>query len=74
MPPSHPLRFDRRGVLGLGARREGTVHTYRDRQRSFQGTRSGWRSIGFGMSPGHKVYDAELTAIAYGLLLLSRKG
>ena len=26
------------------------------------------------MSPGQEAYDAEFTAIAYGLLLLDRKG
>ena len=31
-------------------------------------------TIGFSMSPGHEAYDAELMAIAYGLLLLSRRG
>ena len=61
-------------MLGLGTRREGAAHTYWDRQRSFQGARSGWRSVVFGMSPGHEAYDAELTAIAYDLLLLSRRG
>ena len=49
-------------------------HPYRDRQRSLQGTMSGWRGVGFSMSSGREAYDAELTAIAYGLLLLSRRG
>lgn len=61
------LRLHRRGVVGLGTRRVGTFRTYRGRNRS------GWRSVGFGMSIGHEAHDAELTAITYGLLLLSRR-
>ena len=30
--------------------------------------------VGFSMGPGHEAYDAELTAIAYDLLILSRRG
>lgn len=31
-------------------------------------------SFGFSMSPGQEAYDAELTAIAYGLLRLGSSG
>lgn len=50
------------------------MHTYRDRRRSFLGAGFGWRSIGFSRSPGHEAYDAELTAIANGPLLLVQRG
>ena len=59
---------------GIDERKERATQTYRDRQRSFKGARSGWGGVGFGMSTGHEAYDAELTAIAYGLLLLARRG
>ena len=73
LPPS-PLLFDRRGALGVGSRVDRTAHTYRDRQRPFRETRSGWRSVGFGMSPGHEAHDSELTAVALGLRLLAQRG
>lgn len=57
-----------------GERNERAIHTCRDRQRSFRKARTGWRSVGFGMSTGLEAYDAELTAISYGLLLLARRG
>lgn len=58
---------DRRGVVRVGERRRGTMRTYHDRQRPLRPAQSGWRGVGFGMSRGHEAYDAELTAIAYGL-------
>ena len=70
-----PVLIGRRGVLGIGERREPKGTTYLDRQRSVRGARSGWRGVGFGMGHGHEAYDAELAAIACGLLhLTARRG
>lgn len=51
-----------------------TLPRHHDRHRSFRRAQSGWRGVGFGMSKAHEADNAELAAIAYGLLLLQRRG
>lgn len=41
--------ISRRGFCTAGKRRERVGNTYRDRHRSFEPARSGWRTAGFGM-------------------------
>ena len=48
--------------------------TYHGRHRSVRGAESGWRSRGFGIGGGHEAWDAELAALAYGLIHLHGRG
>ena len=66
------VMVERRWFVKAGKRGSKAARTYHDGHRSFRGAQSGWRGVGFGMSTGHEAYDAELTAIAYGLHLLKR--
>ena len=60
--------FSRRDFRTAGQRRETSRGTYNGRYRSIGKSGSGWRSAGFGMGGGHEAYDAELAALAYGLV------
>lgn len=68
------VSVSRRGFCRVGERREQKGRTYQDERRSFGGARSGWITRGFGMGVGHEAYDAELSALVYGLIhLLGRR-
>lgn len=64
---SREISVERRGVVKIGEGKDRVGHTYQDRHRPLTGARSGWRGVGFGMSSGHEAYDAEFTAVTYGL-------
>ena len=69
------VQIDRKGELGKGVRRgKGKLgrytYAYLDGQRSFREAWLGWRTAGFGMGGGPEAFDAELAAIAYGLIHL----
>lgn len=66
-----PIAVERRGVVMIGKKKAQRGRTYQGRHRSLRGAQSGWRGADFGMGSGHEAYDAELAAIAYGLLHLA---
>lgn len=70
--PPH-LLVGRIGSIGVGDRTDKTIHTYRDRQRSFREAGPGCRSIGFGLRPRQEAYDTELISIAMGLRILVQR-
>ena len=65
--------FGRRDFRTAGQRRETNRDTYHGKRRSLEKAGSGWRSRGFGIG-GHEAYDAELAALAYGLVHLHGRG
>lgn len=69
-----PTVVRRRRLLGVGARTDRSGHTYRDKERSFRGAGSGWRGMGFGLSPYQEAFNADLIAIMIGLRILTQRG
>ena len=61
------IEVKRRDNRRAGQRREGKQETYLGRHRSVRRAMEGWRGSGFRLGGGHKAYDAEVAAIAYGL-------
>lgn len=66
--------ISRRGFCTAGKRRERVGRSYQDRHRSSEQARPGWRTAGFSTGRGHEAYDAELSAMIYGLVHILGRG